>query len=177
MRHAGENAVNSCYYLVKLQWTQFNIARERVYANSAEYDKRVTPVQLLLMLSLTSPGFMDKLASVQPGFWYKNRVGFDTKCKYWLLQDGFTAAWGWRGADLPCSQAFSPHLLWLAALFTPTPVGNVSMGHRQGQRCTGLIGAHIHSTYIYTHQHTLFSVSSLAQSFWESDRGCFLGEN
>lgn len=46
--------------------------------------------------------------------------------KYWLLQDSFTAAWGWTGADLPCS----PHLLWLAVLFTPTPVGNVTMGHR-----------------------------------------------
>lgn len=31
-------------------------------------------MQLLHVASLTSPGFMDKLASVQPGFWYKNRA-------------------------------------------------------------------------------------------------------
>lgn len=44
--------------------------------------QNMTPVRLLHMASLTSPGLMDKLASVQPGFGYKNRAVFDTECKY-----------------------------------------------------------------------------------------------
>lgn len=58
---------------------------------------------------------------------HKNKTGFDAERKYWLLQEGFSAARGWGDVVLHYSQSSSPHLLWLSGLFAPAPVGNVSM--------------------------------------------------
>lgn len=90
----------------------------------------------------------------RPVFDTKNRARLWWEYKYWLLQDSFTAAWGWRGADLLCCQACSPHLLWLAVLFTPTPVGNVRMGNRLARDAQGS-QTHTNSKYTFTPTHIL----------------------
>lgn len=61
--------------------------------------------------------------------WYKNSLSFDAEHKYWLIQDSFTAVWGWRFTDLPWSQACSMCRLRSVALFTAAPVGNVRHTH------------------------------------------------
>lgn len=68
----------------------------------------------------------------------------------------------------PAPRACSPHLLWLAALFTPGPVGNVSMRRKAIPRCTGLIGTH---TYVHIDTDTHSSLFHLQPGVFESLTG------